>query len=84
MADACGVSVRSVYARFKECRGQSPLSYMRDVRLSRARDLLSDPLQPASVLDVAMRCGFSSFGHFARRYRERFGELPSDTVRLSG
>jgi transcriptional regulator GlxA family with amidase domain len=80
VADACETSVRSVFARFKEHRGCSPLSYMRDVRLNRARDLLIDPELHLSVMDVAIRCGFASFGHFAQRYRQRFGELPSTTL----
>jgi AraC-like DNA-binding protein len=80
VAEACGVSVRSVFARFKDQHGVSPLTYMRDVRLDRARDMLCDPDSHLSVIDVAMRCGFASFGHFARRYRDRFGELPSATL----
>lgn len=80
VAAACGVSVRSVFARFKDQLGMSPLTYMRDVRLDKARAMLCDAESQLSVIDVALRCGFSSFGHFARRYRERFGELPSATL----
>lgn len=79
IAEACGVSVRSVYARFKQKRGLSPAGYLRDVRLRNARNLLMAP-SGGSVIDVAMKCGFASFGHFARRYREKFGELPSATL----
>lgn len=84
VAEACGVSVRSVYARFKDHHGVPPLSYMRDVRLVRAHEMLKDPHQRQSVLDIALKCGFHSFGHFARRYRERFGELPSATLSRAG
>jgi transcriptional regulator GlxA family with amidase domain len=37
----------------------------------------------ASVTAVAYACGFFSTGHFARAYREAFGELPSQTIRRS-
>lgn len=78
IAGACGISVRSVFARFKQHRGMAPLTYLRNLRLDHAHQkLLVDP--EASVISIAMACGFSSFGHFARRYRERFGELPSTT-----
>lgn len=78
IAAACGVSVRSVFARFKQHRGVAPLTYLRELRLAHAHQrLLSDGED--SVISIAMACGFSSFGHFARRYRERFGELPSTT-----
>jgi len=80
MAQACGVSVRSVFQQFGQQFGATPMAYLRNIRLDRARDLLSEPDSGLSVIDAALRCGFSSFGHFARRYRERFGELPSDTL----
>lgn len=79
VANACGVSVRSVFAQFKRRRGVSPMAYLRDLRLENARRrLMSSP--DVSVMDVALACGFSSLGHFARRFREKFGELPSTTV----
>lgn len=80
VATACGVSVRSVFTRFKQAHGLSPMAYIRQVRLEQAKRRLQQGQGEVSVLDVALACGFSSFGHFARRYRETFGELPSATV----
>jgi transcriptional regulator GlxA family with amidase domain len=34
----------------------------------------------ATVVAVAFACGFSNPGHFARDYRQAFGELPSATL----
>jgi transcriptional regulator GlxA family with amidase domain len=34
----------------------------------------------ASVTGVALACGFHNGGHFAKDYREAFGELPSLTL----
>lgn len=79
IAAACGVSVRSVFARFKQQRGTAPLTYARDLRLEHARRMLLADEDNLSVISIAMACGFASFGHFARRYREKFGELPSTT-----
>lgn len=78
IAEACGVSVRSVFARFKQHLGIAPLTYLRDLRLDHAHQRLLGEGED-SVISIAMACGFSSFGHFARRYRDRFGELPSTT-----
>jgi AraC-like DNA-binding protein len=80
IAEACGVSIRSVFARFKDQKGVAPLTYLRDLRLQKARQRLIEGGSDGSVISVALACGFSSFGHFARRYRERFGELPSETL----
>lgn len=79
IAAACGVSARSVFAQFRRHRGLSPLAYQRNLRLDHAHRMLRSYDNALSVIDVAMACGFASFGHFARRYRDRFGELPSTT-----
>ncbi len=78
IAAACGVSVRSVFTRFKQHLGIAPLTYLRDLRLDHAHQRLLQGDED-SVISIALACGFSSFGHFARRYRDRFGELPSTT-----
>jgi AraC-like DNA-binding protein len=78
VAQATGVSVRSVFAAFARQRGCSPMVFLRDLRLRRAQSrLLADA--DVGVLSVALECGFQSQGHFAQRYREKFGELPSET-----
>jgi transcriptional regulator GlxA family with amidase domain len=77
VAAACGVSARSVFLQFRRTHGMSPMGWLRQLRLEKARRLLMDG--EASVISVGLRCGFSSLGHFAQRYRERFGELPSAT-----
>jgi transcriptional regulator GlxA family with amidase domain len=53
------------------------------VRLERARNLLLKPDDTASVTGIALLCGFSNLGHFANAYRNRFGELPSQTLHRS-
>lgn len=80
VAQACDVSVRSVFAHFRRSHGVSPMAFLRTVRLEEARRSLQSPGE-TSVIDIALACGFQSTGHFARRYRERFGELPSATLR---
>ena len=38
----------------------------------------ADRVRP--VADVARACGFQNAGHFAKEYREAFGEPPSETA----
>jgi transcriptional regulator GlxA family with amidase domain len=80
LAAAADISVRSVFVRFRERHGTTPMAYLRAVRLDQVRKLLAEGDDAASVIDIAMKCGFASFGHFARRYKDRFGELPSVTL----
>lgn len=85
LAAASGVSVRSLQVGFRTYVGMTPLQYLRDVRLLRAREELeSDSVRDVSVTDTAFRWGFSNVGRFASEYRARFGELPSRTIARSG
>ena len=55
------------------------MRYLQQCRLERARADLLDAR--ASVTETAYRWGFGNLGDFAARYRERFGEKPSETLR---
>jgi AraC-like DNA-binding protein len=80
LAHAAGTTARALQRGFKEVVGMSPTAYVRAVRLDRVHaELLAGA--GASVTDVAMRWGFFHLGRFAQQYRERFGVLPSQTVR---
>lgn len=84
IAQACGVSVRTVFLGFRQAHGVTPMQYLRRVRLDNARSALLGGMPEAGVLEIAEACGFTSFGHFAHRYRERHGELPSETLKRAG
>lgn len=77
------VSVRSIQQAFRDDLGTTPMNYIRDRRLERARADLSDalPTDGITVTDVAERWGFGHLGNFSVLYRKRFGESPSETLR---
>ncbi|WP_443114513.1 AraC family transcriptional regulator [Herbaspirillum seropedicae] len=80
LAQAAGVSVRSLYAGFKDFLGVSPMQYLRDLRMERARtELMSGDSQ--HVAGVALRWGFAHMGRFSNEYKQRYGESPSKTLR---
>jgi len=57
------------------------MRHLMEVRMARVRDELSEGRLPGeTVRDVALRWGFSHLGHFSARYRQRYGELPSQTL----
>ncbi len=83
IAAASGISTRSLQSLFAREVGMPPLAYLREVRLSLARRLLDDAApDTVSVTDVALECGFEHLSKFASAYRSRFGELPSQTLRV--
>ncbi|MBO4271265.1 AraC family transcriptional regulator [Microbispora triticiradicis] len=82
IAEAVGVSARALQEGFRRHLDKTPMGYLRDVRLDRARTELTvtDPVA-ATVTDVAYRWGFTHLGRFSLAYRQRFGESPSETLR---
>ncbi len=75
-----GVSARSIFRAFDRSRGYSPMAFVKTIRLRRAREVLMSGYPGVSVTATAFKCNFASPGHFAREYREAFGELPSETI----
>lgn len=84
LAASAGVSVRTLSAAFRTYRGCTPMEALREQRLqgARAELLLAGP--GVTVQAVAADWGFVNLGLFSRRYRARFGELPSRTLRQGG
>lgn len=81
LAELAGVSVRTLYAGFREFRHMSPMEFLRKVRLQRVRESLLQPDNIHSVTETAMYWGFSHMGRFSQEYQKLFGEKPSDTKR---
>ena len=80
LVEATGVGALAIFMAFQQSRGYSPMAFARMVRLRHARSMLSVPDMDTSVTAVAFTCGFGNLGHFARDYREAFGERPSVTL----
>lgn len=80
LIEITGVSGRTLFKAFQRSRGYSPMAFVKQLRLRKANALLSDPDHSTTVTGVAFACSFSNLGHFAKDYRDAFGELPSETL----
>lgn len=74
IAEQVGISTRQLERLFGKYLNTSPKKYYMEMRLEKARNLLLQT--EASVIDVALACGFESAGHFSRVYRAAFGVTP--------
>jgi len=82
MAEAVGVSVRTLSACCHEHLGVGPKKYLLLRRMGLARQALYAAHPDATtVTDVATQYGFWQLGRFACEYRLLFGESPSLTLR---
>lgn len=81
IAEAVGVSTRALFAGFKTYLNTTPMRYLKDRRLEMVRNMLSsmEPRQ-TSITTIAMDYGFLHLGHFCAAYKQKFGELPRDTL----
>lgn len=79
VAQRVGVSARTLLEGFRRYRGITPSEFLIGRRLDGLRnDLLTRPSHQ-SIAYIASEWGFVNFGHVAKRYKQRFGELPSHT-----
>jgi len=79
LCKAIGASRRALQYAFEEVLQVSPVTYLRLMRLNRARVDLQQP-HAGAVGDVAARWGFWHLSRFAAEYKSLFGELPSATL----
>ena len=68
------ISIRQLERKVRHFLDMTPNELLNDYRLSRAKELLE---QGKSVSQVYEHCGFSSHAYFSKRYKEKFGHLPS-------
>jgi AraC family ethanolamine operon transcriptional activator len=80
---ALNVSRRTLQYSFDEVLGLNPATYLRVLRLNRARqDLVAaNGVNAVQVKEVVSRWGFWHLSRFSAEYRELYGELPSVTLK---
>jgi AraC-like DNA-binding protein len=83
LRDVLQVGDRALRRFFVSAYGTSPAHFLRTQRLLGANRILADARSTESVTTAAMSFGFFDLGRFARQYRVRFGEKPSETLQRS-
>jgi AraC-like DNA-binding protein len=76
VADEIGVSYSNFSKLFKEHTGISPAIYQQDLRLQRAKELLSTTNM--SVKEIAYRLNFESPDYFSAKFKSKTGRRPSE------
>jgi len=76
LAQESGYSRVHFVRMFRAATGRSPHNYLLNMRVERARELLSN--RAASLIEIALDCGFSSHSHMTRVFRQFLGVTPSE------
>jgi AraC-like DNA-binding protein len=74
----CGCSRSALFHAFKSFRGHTPMQFLASRRWELAHErMMREPA--ATATEIALDCGFGNHSRFAKAYRSRFGEKPSET-----
>lgn len=74
LANRENMSVSSFYAQFRDVTSSSPLRYIKNIRLSRARDLIV--FEGLTNSSAAYQVGYESVSQFSREFKSYFGYTP--------
>jgi AraC family transcriptional regulator len=75
LAAVAGLAPHALPAAFRARFGRSPLQYVIEQRLYRARRLLAETPRP--IAEIAYEVGLSSQSHLTNLFRSRFGVTPA-------
>lgn len=79
VAQRVGVTARTLSGAFRSFRGTTPRAFLAARRLEGIRRDLETLPAEMTVTEIASAWGVGNFGALAGRYREKFGETPSQT-----
>lgn len=79
LADIAHMSTTTFHRAFKEITSDSPLQYLKKVRLNKAKDLIVQRKMKAYI--AADSVGYESASQFSREFKRYFGQRPTDIMR---
>lgn len=80
LAKELGMSRGSLYTKMLELTGETPVEFIRSIKLDRAAVLLEK--SDMNVAQVSYSVGFATPNYFARSFRNRFNMQPSEYISL--
>ena len=78
LAAQMALSTTQFRYHLKEITGETPQSYITNIRMQKARHLLDTISPETTILDIALKCGYEDQGAFGRAFKRFFGVTPTD------
>lgn len=82
LSEFCGVTTRTLQKGFNQYFQQTPIEYIRQLRVELVHQALLNSQKNQTVTDILLENGIQSFGHFSNIYKKRYGCLPSYTLKM--
>jgi AraC-like DNA-binding protein len=79
LATTARMSASTFHRAFKEITSDSPIQYLKKVRLTKARDLMVQENLKAYI--AADKVGYESSSQFSREFKRYFGQSPAEMMR---
>ena len=79
LADSARMSASAFHRAFKEITADSPMQYLKKVRLTKAKELIVQENIKAYI--AADKVGYESVSQFSREFKRYFGQSPADMMR---
>ncbi|GAB6907406.1 Uncharacterized HTH-type transcriptional regulator YqhC [Desulfosarcina cetonica] len=79
LANMARMSTSAFHRAFKDITSDSPIQYLKKVRLTKARDLIVQKNMKAYI--AADKVGYESSSQFSREFKRYFGQSPADMMR---
>ncbi|MFW6326963.1 MAG: response regulator [Bacteroidota bacterium] len=79
LCDQLGLSRSKLYRKVRALTNQSVHDFIRNVRLSKALELILDGW--LSVSEVMYKVGFNNQSYFAKCFKEKYGKSPNEYIR---
>ena len=79
LASKARMSASAFHRAFKEITSDSPMQYLKKIRLTKARDFMVQESMKAYM--AADKVGYESSSQFSREFKRYFGQSPADMLR---
>ena len=76
IAASAAISKSECLRCFHNTIGTTPIQYLKNYRIERAAELLTDTED--KVVDLGIQCGFQDMSYFARAFRKVKGYTPTE------
>lgn len=80
IAQKMNVTPSKLEREIKRLTGMTPIKYINDFRLTKAKHMLSKG--DKTIFEVSYTLGFKSMSYFGKAYKEKFGIAPSKTTEV--
>lgn len=81
LASEVGMSRANLYRKLQKVANQTPVNFIKQIRLKRAKQILET--DKFYISEVAYMCGFNSVKYFRRCFQKEYGLTPSQYVQKS-